>query len=377
MDHQDFLEGFEEERESYLSDQLITYLGNKRALLPYISSAIDYVRKSIGREKMSAGDLFSGSGVVARLMKRYASSLFVNDLETYSDIINRCYLTNVSKEMYEFLSRLHERLNLEIEAALKPGWIAQLYAPRDNAHIQAGERAFYTAENAAFLDTARARIASLLPEWQGFFLAPLLSEASVHSNTSGVFKGFYKNRDGVGQFGGEGRNALKRIEGRISLPMPVFSKYSADAFFFREDANRLVRELPRLDLVYLDPPYNQHPYGSNYFMLNLLVTYQKPTDISAVSGIPANWNHSLYNQRQSAGTALFDLIENCPARFVLVSYNSEGFIGREKLELNLKKLGRLRTIAINYNTFRGCRNLRDRDAHVTEYLYLVEKRHGS
>ena len=38
----------------------------------------------------------------------------------------------------------------------------------------------------------------------------------------------------------------------------------------------LAADLPPLDLVYLDPPYNQHPYGSNYFMLNLLVDYRAP-----------------------------------------------------------------------------------------------------
>jgi len=32
----------------------------------------------------------------------------------------------------------------------------------------------------------------------------------------------------------------------------------------------------------LDPPYNQHPYGSNYFMLNLLADYREPADVSAV-----------------------------------------------------------------------------------------------
>ena len=36
------------------------------------------------------------------------------------------------------------------------------------------------------------------------------------------------------------------------------------------------REYADLDLAYFDPPYNQHPYGSNYFMLNLLVHYRRP-----------------------------------------------------------------------------------------------------
>ena len=46
------------------------------------------------------------------------------------------------------------------------------------------------------------------------------------------------------------------------------------------------RQLELLDLVLiLDPPYNQHPYGSNYFMLNLICDYREPVEISAVSAI--------------------------------------------------------------------------------------------
>ena len=78
----------------YLSRQLITYLGNKRALLPHIDGQICAVRDALGGKKLRCGDLFSGSGVVARLLKRHAQVLYVNDLEGYSAILNRCYLTN-------------------------------------------------------------------------------------------------------------------------------------------------------------------------------------------------------------------------------------------------------------------------------------------
>ena len=78
----------------YLSRQLITYLGNKRALLPHIDGQICAVRDGLGGKKLRCGDLFSGSGVVARLLKRHAQVLYVNDLEGYSAILNRCYLTN-------------------------------------------------------------------------------------------------------------------------------------------------------------------------------------------------------------------------------------------------------------------------------------------
>lgn len=65
----------------------------------------------------------------------------------------------------------------------------------------------------------------------------------MHSNTSGVFKGFYKGRDGVGKFGGEAQNALKRIKGDIELKMPIFSNFSCEFEVVQKDANLLAKSL--------------------------------------------------------------------------------------------------------------------------------------
>ena len=69
------------ENPDYLSKQLITYLGNKRNLLPFINMGIEKVIKRLGRNKLSIFDVFSGSGAVARFFKRYSEKLIVNDLE--------------------------------------------------------------------------------------------------------------------------------------------------------------------------------------------------------------------------------------------------------------------------------------------------------
>jgi adenine-specific DNA-methyltransferase len=218
-------------------------------------------------------------------------------------------------------------------------------------------------------------IECLPAEIRHYFLAPLLTEVSVKSNTSGVFKGFYKNsRTGVGQFGGNGRDALSRITADIGLPFPVFSRRSCPVEIYREDANLLAGRLPRMDLAYLDPPYNQHPYGSNYFMLNLVDGYHRPREVSAVSGIPTDWNRSAYNSPGTAFDALSRLCRDIDARFLLVSFNSEGFIAKDRMLGMLGGLGRAETMEKTHNTFRGSRNLRGRDMHVKEYLFLVDKR---
>jgi adenine-specific DNA-methyltransferase len=363
------------ENKDYLTRQLITYIGNKRSLLPFIGTALERVKARLNKKKLSLFDVFSGSGAAARFFKAHGELLLVNDLEAYSETINRCYLANVPDLDMGSLRRAHEKLLSRLrDEPLREGFISELYAPREDSAVRAGERVFYTSRNARYLDTARQYIEDLEEPLRPFFLAPLLSEASVHANTAGVFKGFYKDRrTGRGRFGGSGEAALRRITGDITLPFPVFSRFVCPVRVYREDANRLARETPEVDAAYLDPPYNQHPYGSNYFMLNLILDYTRPSRISPVSGIPREWNHSVYNRKREAPRALADLVEKLRAKFLLISFNSEGFIRREEMEAILHRAGRVEILETPYNTFRGSRNLQNRNIHVKEYLYIVEK----
>lgn len=372
MTHQSLTSPAEKE---YLTAQLITYLGNKRALLDFIGSAVQQVKAELGQDTLSIGDFFSGSGVVARYFKHCASRLVVNDLERYCEVLNQCYLSNRSQLDLDRLHGIHQDLCRSLSGELDcNGIIARMYAPHDAANIRPGERVFYTPRNARFIDTARRLIGGLSPEDQPYFLAPLLSEASIKSNTAGVFKGFYKDaRTGIGQFGGTARNALSRICSEITLPFPVFSQYECPVDIFRGNALDAARALDPLDLVYLDPPYNQHPYGSNYFMLNLICDYREPRDISAVSGIPRQWNRSDYNRVGAAFTALAELCSAVRARYLLVSFNSEGFITRGEMTHMLSHLGKVQVLETPYNAFRASRNLQNRELHTTEYLFLVRK----
>lgn len=361
------------EDKRFLEEQIVTYIGNKRSLLPFIGQGIEFVKTRLGRKRLRVLDLFSGSGIVARYLKQHAEHIIANDLEAYSRVLNECYLSNRNQFELRELERLVSDLRTRILAELAPGFITDLYAPADENAITKDDRCFYTRRNAMFLDTAVQLIRKMPPAQQRYVLGPLLSRASVHANTSGVFKGFYKNAEGVGQFGGHGKDALTRILGQIDVEVPVLSRFECSYEVHQRDSNALVGDIPEVDLAYLDPPYNQHPYGSNYFMLNLLVNYQKPSEISVVSGIPVDWNRSRFNQRKQAADALFDLINRIRARYILISYNSEGFIQQDQFLARLSAIGRITVLETTYNTFRGSRNLNNRPIHVTEFLYLVEK----
>lgn len=364
-----------EENPDYLTKQLITYIGNKRALLDFIGLGLNHVKKKLGREKLHIFELFSGSGIVSRYLKQYSDKLIVNDLEDYSRVINNCYLRNRSDINEKLLTEIFKELRYKItNNPVSDGFIKELYAPRSDKNISHGERVFYTNRNAAYLDSARYHLAGVVPEFRDYLLAPLLSEASIHANTAGVFKGFYKNKEsGLGQFGGNNRDALLRILGNIELKYPIFSSYECEVEVLQGDSNTIAPLVSHVDVAYLDPPYNQHPYGSNYFMLNLLVNYKRPEGISPVSGIPADWNRSSFNKRREAYSSFKDLTRKIDAKYLLVSFNSEGYIKLEEMVGLLKEIGKVEVLETKYNAFRGSRNLRARDIHVKEYLYLVEK----
>jgi adenine-specific DNA-methyltransferase len=364
------------ESPAYLSRQIITYIGNKRSLLRHIGRAIETAKVRLGKTRLRLFDAFAGSGIVSRYLKRHAERLVVNDIETFAVVAGRCFLRNVSAIDQGRLAGLFDSLNAEVDRrGDRGGFIQELYSPRDEGRITAADRVFFTRENAARLDNYRRLLGEVPPDERELLLGPLLAEASVHANTSGVFKGFYKDRaTGVGKFGGTNGDALARIRGRITLEPPVLSRFECDVEVCQDDANEVARRLRGLDLAYLDPPYNQHPYGSNYFMLNLLVEYRRPKTVSAVSGIPTDWRRSDYNVRARCLDRLDELVRAIDAPYILVSFNDDGFIPPRKMRQVLENIGMLDEIEIPYNTFRGSRNLRARRIHVTEHLFLVERR---
>src|SRR5690606_29284895 len=99
-------------------------------------------------------DLFSGSGIVSRLMKSHSALVISNDLEKYSEVINRCYLSNKNDIDFRKLSYLVDSLNTKASLMEKPNKsiFEDLYAPNDDKNILKDERAFYTKSNSRKLD---------------------------------------------------------------------------------------------------------------------------------------------------------------------------------------------------------------------------------
>jgi adenine-specific DNA-methyltransferase len=357
---------------------MITYIGNKRKLVPWIMEIIE----GLFDRPMRVLDAFAGSGVVSRALMPFCSELYSNDMELYSYTLLRCFLETPNIETRAELDRHFEELD---RICLREGgdegdkgnegggFITRLYSPKNTKSPQPGERCFYTRENARIIDAALDYIFSVDERLRHYLLGPLLIKASINVNTAGVFRGFYK-KDGVGHFGGAGENALERILAPIRLSRPIWSQSSCKSVCYKEDAISLIETFSdgELDLIYLDPPYNEHPYGSNYFMLNIIAEGREPLEYSKVSGIPKNWNKSAFNGRGSAVDAMRRLLAVCikKAKYVLISYNNEGLV--EDWCGLFSELGcTWRKYEKEYDTYHGSRNLAGRNKKVFEQMYLI------
>jgi len=367
----------------FVLQPMITYIGNKRKLVPWIMEVIEEIREEFilkytikpANTKLSVLDGFAGSGVVSRALMPFCSELHTNDMEYYSYILLRCFLETPTVEQQIKINFHFDKMETLCQAPTEIGFVSKLYSPKHTESPTANERVFYTRENAMIIDTLLTYIFNTEEDIRHYLLGPLIIKASINVNTAGVFRGFYK-KDGVGHFGGVGENALERILAPIQLVRPIWSNTTCKSVCYNSDIHNLIQtfEDNSLDLIYLDPPYNEHPYGSNYFMLNLIASGQEPQEYSKVSGIPKVWNKSSFNGRGSAYNSMLELLGFClkKARYTLISYNNEGLISQDEWPIMFKELKcTVKKYEKEYDTYHGSRNLNARNKKVIEMMYLV------
>lgn len=328
-------------------NQLIPYIGNKRRLLDLIQNALIRTGEARGRAFV---DLFSGSGVVARLAKTLGYRVIANDWEPYTRSINTSYIACNRPPLFKRLGGYEKAVSQLNALPPRADWVTEHLCPRDDEHYDVQrDRMFYMRKNGMRIDAIRHQIATWRSEGaintveECCLLAPLLYQTCYRSNTSGVFKGFHKG------WGGQTRTALYRIATDLELTPAVFFDNGQDNEVLCQDAQQVAEALnaTELDVVYLDPPYNQHPYGSNYHVLNSVTLWDKPTVPKHITGhgdksaIRTDWRterRSAYNYHREATTAYRGLLATLNAHYVLTSYSTDGMILlREMLQANANR----------------------------------------
>ena len=348
--------------EEYVFSQLIPYIGNKRKLLDLIHQAI----KLTNIEDGTFVDLFSGSTVVSRFAKKLGFRVLSNDWEPYSEQIamGTVVLNEIPKfENFGGSKEVFEILNNAIPVE---DYVTKHLCPTDDQNLNhEKDRLFFMRKNGMKIDAMRELISKWNEEEKitemefSYLMASFMYSVSYVSNTSGLFKGFHRG------WGGSNGTAQYRICSDIILRPPLLFNNGKENISTREDAGILVKKLPGIlgdipDIIYLDPPYNQHPYGSNYHVLNSITLWDKPNFPEKItrgtkSAIRLDWRterKSAYNSRLKAVQEFKTLIEDISSKFILTSYSTEGNIPLEEMMKILGAKGSLNVVKREYVRYR-------------------------
>lgn len=366
----------------YVFHQLIPYLGNKRKLLGLVGQAIAKTKVSPSGTFL---DMFAGSGVVSRMAKKQGFRVISNDWEPYAKSINGCYIGCNSAPAFEALGGYDSAIAALNAAAPREDWVTKHLCPADDDHYDSSkERLFYTHSNGMMIDAMRLQ----LEDWQAdgllselelsCLLAPMLYQACYTSNTSGVFKGFHNG------WGGQTKTALYRILSQFQLKPAVFYDNGQNNLVTKMDAALLAQTLrgdgETVGIAYLDPPYNQHPYGSNYHVLNTITLWDSPPLTEQIEGrnkaaIREDWRterRSSYNHRGAAADAYNTLLQSLNARYILTSYSTDGTIPLSSLVEACLRRGQTDFVTQQYKRYRVSSQRFSNKPLNVEFILIVD-----
>lgn len=308
---------------------MIKYLGSKRLLVPRIvalAQAIPGARTAL--------DLFTGTTRVAQGLKRAGFTVTANDLASYSEVLAQAYIAADARQVD----------------------LPALTAALEELNALPGERGYFTrtfCEEARYLqpangmrvDAIRARLETmgLAPAERAIVLAALLEAADRVDSTTGLQMAYLK------EWSARSRRPLR-------LRMPVLLEGEGRAL--RMDA-REAAKLPILhDVVYLDPPYNQHSYYRNYHVWETLVRGDAPSTYGvARKREDCRTTRSVFNAKGGvAEAALGEVLGALQARHVILSFSDEGFIRLDALrEMLTSRFGEVAALPVPSRRYVGAK----------------------
>lgn len=282
---------------------MIKYLGSKRNLVPALGS----IARATGAN--SALDLFSGTTRVAQEFKRRGIFTTACDLASYSYQLARTYIETDANTVDIAALRNH----LEAMSALqgKEGYFTETFCRQAR---------FFQPHNGRRIDACRDYLVDLQDDpLFPILLTSLMEAADRVDSTTGVQMAYLKKW-------------APRSYNQLELRLPQLLPGKGHAF--QGDALKLVDQVPKADLAYLDPPYNQHRYFTNYHIWETLVRWDSPKAYGvARKRIDArgDQHRSVFNSKRTMTQSFFSLLGRVRAQTIVVSYNDESWIGEDEM----------------------------------------------
>ncbi|MGZ4690456.1 MAG: DNA adenine methylase [Acidimicrobiia bacterium] len=306
---------------------MIKYLGSKRRLVPVLGEMFT------ASGARSALDLFTGTTRVAQEFKRRGGLVTALDSARYADVFARCYVeTDAGAVDLDALTAALEQLDaLDGE----PGYFTETFCTSSR---------YLRPENGARVDAIRNAIDAEHRESPLFpiLLTSLIEAADRVDSTVGVQMAYLKQW-------------APRAHNRLTLRVPELLTGPGRAIF--GDAVALASSLGSFDLAYLDPPYNQHRYFTNYHVWETLVAWDEPEHYGiACKRVDARDTEtkSAFNRKREMPEALRSCIDDVDARLLILSYNDESWIALDELmDLCASRGGRVVALAFESARYVG------------------------
>ncbi len=342
-------------------------IGSKHSVL---NNLFEVIRK----ENITGGnffDVFSGSTAVSRYFKKMFS-IISNDNLYFSYVLQRALIVpnkcptfdnlkilTLSSEPEERVYQVLEFLNKNEGAE---GFVYNHYTPASK-NIDGIERRYFSEANGKKIDGVRTKIENwftngYINEDEYFYLiASLLLAVQKVANISGTYGAFNKLWD---------PRANKFLT--LKFMEIIASKFEHKAF--NKDSFDILDKI-NCDIAYIDPPYNSRQYIANYHMLETIAKYDNPK-ISGKTGMRdyTKKEKSVFCSKKTVGSALLNLLNGLKAKYVILSYNSEGLLSKDKITDIFKKskLNGVRLYEFPYRRFKSNHN--SHNNKIKEYIFV-------
>ena len=350
------------------------YIGNKENII----EKIHHILNNNDVSGNSFFDFFSGTANVAKYFKRSGYKVYSSDIMYMSFCLQMAYIENNSIPTFETLlkhivntpqstlfdSPLDIVLNYLNNIKPTKGFIYNNYTPGGTAQLDI-PRMYFSDDNGMLIDAIRQQIEAwkrtkLVNENEYYILlACLIESVSFYANISGVYAAFQKKWD---------PRALKRLTIR-----PIeFINNNKNNIVYHADSISIANEID-VDILYLDPPYNERQYLPNYHILETIAKYDNP-NIKGITGMREyNVEKSVFCNSKKALEALDYIAQNAKYKFLILSYNSEGIMNRTDIINTLSKYGEVRFEEFQYARFKSNNNgLSKTKKHIYEQLYILK-----
>lgn len=305
---------------------MIKYIGSKRALLQYITGIVRCLVPSRG----VILDLFSGTARVGHALKKHGYFVIANDYLFFATTLATCY---VQADRHRWLSEARDLLQHLSQLPPREGFVTQTYCIKAR---------YFHPKNGMRIDAIREEIARLRlhPELEAIAVTALIEAADRVDSTVGVQMAYLKEW---------APRALNDLELRVpDLVVGSGLAHCGDAL----DAI----EMFEADLVYIDPPYNQHSYLGNYHVWETIARWDNPEVYGvACKRFDCKLRKSVFNSRKKIRGALQRLVERARARWLVVSFSDEGFLTAEEMIKLLRERGHVRMVRVPYRRYVGAK----------------------